>query len=121
MQKSSPMDFCFKLNEECDYFDAQIQQHGKILASCCDNKMVILCKYSDGSVWENCITVTDNFMIFVSYITYLFEGEVKYFFTPTPTPQLRSSTFSLIYFHFLQKCCCKGMKCPPMVYVFERC
>ena len=88
MQKTSPMDFCFKLNEECDYFDAQLQQHGKILVSCCDNKWMVLCKYSDGSVWENCITVTDNFMIFVSYIdTYLFEGRgVKVCFLPPLWP-----------------------------------
>ena len=71
--KSSPVDVCFKLDEEYEFFNPAIQQNGKGMFTCVSDcgktaKFKGIIKYSGGSAWNECMTVTEHFMIMVCVI-----------------------------------------------------
>jgi len=69
--KSCPMDFCFKLDEEFEHFNHAMQQTCKGTITCVSDcgktaKFKGVFKYSGGSVWTQCMTITEHFMIMKS-------------------------------------------------------
>ena len=66
-----PMDIICKLDEETEFYDPVMQDNCKLTFTSSGNKLVFISKYST-QTWINSSTITDNFMIIVSFQEHLF-------------------------------------------------
>ena len=68
-----PMDIICKLDEETEFYDPVMQDNCKLIFTLSGNKMVFISKYST-QTWISSSTITDNFMIIVSFQEHLFSA-----------------------------------------------
>ena len=98
--KSCPMDFCFKLDEEFEHFNHAMQQTCKGTITCVSDcgktaKFMGTFKYSGGSVWTQCMTITEHFMIMVSMYK-----QINFFFFSKFNEKCRKYLCTYIFFSY---------------------